>query len=127
MRDLLGIVPPSDRLGCLQDIHWPDGEWGYFPTYSMGAMAAAQLFQAARRDRPDILPAIGRGDFQPLMAWLGAHVHSLGSLYSTDELLQRASGAPLGADAFKAHLQARSLNGASGPSHTPRPGGEDGR
>jgi len=49
MRELLGIVPPNDALGCLQDIHWPDGAWGYFPTYTLGALAAAQLFAATRR------------------------------------------------------------------------------
>ena len=49
MRELLGIVPPDDALGCLQDIHWPDGGWGYFPTYTLGALAAAQLFAAAAR------------------------------------------------------------------------------
>ncbi|MBM3650183.1 MAG: carboxypeptidase M32, partial [Alphaproteobacteria bacterium] len=67
MRELLGIVPPDAALGCLQDIHWPDGGWGYFPTYTMGALAAAQLFAAACRTEPGLLAAIGRGDFKPLL------------------------------------------------------------
>jgi carboxypeptidase Taq len=109
MRRLLGIVPPDDRLGCLQDIHWPDGAWGYFPTYTLGAMTAAQLFAAARAADPDIVPAIARGDFAPLFAWLRANVHGLASLLPTDALLVRATGRPLDTAAFTAHLEARYL------------------
>lgn len=109
MRDLLGITPPEDRLGCLQDIHWYDGAWGYFPTYTLGALAAAQLFQAATRQKPEIPEALSRGDFAPLLDWLRTHVHGQGSRLSTDELLTEATGAPLGVDAFKAHLHARYL------------------
>jgi len=109
MRELLGVVPPDDALGCLQDIHWPDGGWGYFPTYTLGALAAAQLFAAARRAHPDLLDAIGQGDFAPLLGWLRANVHGKGSLASTDEILAEATGAPLGTAAFKAHLESRYL------------------
>jgi len=107
MRELLGVVPPDDRLGCLQDIHWPSGGWGYFPTYTLGAMTAAQLFDAATRADADILPGIGRGDFAPLLGWLRANVHAQGSLLETDDLLTRATGRPLDAGVFKAHLQRR--------------------
>ena len=109
MRGVLGIEPPDDRDGCLQDIHWAEGAFGYFPTYSLGAMAAAQLFEAAGRAVPDLMAAIAEGDFAPLMAWLGDNVHALGSLLTSDELIARATGRPLGADAFKRHLQARYL------------------
>lgn len=109
MRDLLGVTPPDDRLGCLQDIHWYDGAIGYFPTYTLGAMMAAQLFASATERQPDILPGIARGDFTPLVGWLRANVHAHGSRYSADELLSRATGAPLSAAAFKAHLQRRYL------------------
>lgn len=107
MRELVGVVPPDDRLGCLQDVHWPSGGWGYFPTYTLGAMTAAQIFDAACRAEPEILPAIGRGDFSRLVGWLRTHVHSQGSLYQTDELLTRATGRPLDAGVFKAHLRRR--------------------
>lgn len=110
MVELLGIRPPDDRRGCLQDIHWPDGAFGYFPTYSLGAMAAAQLAEAARADDAEIMPAIAKGDFGPLMAWLRPHIHNLASLVPTDELLARATGKPLNADAFKAHLRRRYLD-----------------
>ena len=112
MMGLLNIAPPNDRLGCLQDLHWPDGDFGYFPTYTLGAMAAAQLVAAARAADPDIMAGIGRGDFVPLMSWLREHVHSKGSLLSTDELLREAAGAPLGAAAFMAHLKERYLGAA---------------
>jgi carboxypeptidase Taq len=107
MRDLLGVTPPNDRVGCLQDIHWPSGGWGYFPTYTLGAMTAAQIFDAACTAEPDILPAIGRGEFAPLVSWLRTQIHSQGSLYQTDELLTRATGRPLDAEVFKAHLRRR--------------------
>jgi carboxypeptidase Taq len=110
MRELLGVAPPDDALGCLQDIHWPDGGWGYFPTYTLGALAAAQLFAAARKAHPDLLAAIGRGDFSILLSWLRTNVHGKGSFLSTDQILEQASGAPLGASAFKAHLESRYLS-----------------
>jgi len=106
---LLGITPPDDRLGCLQDIHWYGGSWGYFPTYTLGAMTAAQLFDAARRADPNIMPAIGGGDFGPLRTWLRANVHGLGSSLSTRELLVRATGRALDAEVFKTHLKERYL------------------
>ncbi len=110
MKELVGVVPPDDRDGCLQDIHWPGGSWGYFPTYTLGAMTAAQLFDAAKRADASILPGLSRGDFAPLMAWLRKNVHSLGSLVSTREILTRATGRPLDAAVFKAHLKARYLD-----------------
>ncbi len=113
MKELLGVVPPSDRLGCLQDIHWPSGGWGYFPTYTLGAMTAAQLFDAATRANGDVLPGIARGDFRPLLSWLRANVHSKGSLLETDELLTEATGRPLDAEVFKAHLKRRYGTGAT--------------
>jgi carboxypeptidase Taq len=112
MQELLGITPPDDALGCLQDIHWYDGAWGYFPTYTLGAMAAAQIFAAAVAAVPDIPEAIGRGDFAPLMSWLGDRVHGLGSLYATDALIEHATGKPLDPKVFEAHLKARYLGEA---------------
>ncbi|MGE5476225.1 MAG: carboxypeptidase M32 [Bacteroidales bacterium] len=108
-RRLLGITPPDDRLGCLQDIHWYGGSWGYFPTYTLGAMTAAQLFDAATRADAAIRPALGRGDFAPLLVWLRTNVHGKGSSLSTRDLLTQATGRPLDAAVFKAHLQKRYL------------------
>ncbi|MGO4173796.1 carboxypeptidase M32 [Bosea sp. TAF32] len=107
MKSLLGVTVPDDRVGCLQDIHWPSGGWGYFPTYTLGAMTAAQIFDAACRAEPAILPGIGKGDFSPLVGWLRANIHGKGSLLSTDDLLTEATGRPLDASVFKAHLRRR--------------------
>lgn len=112
MKALLGVAVPDDRRGCLQDIHWPSGGWGYFPTYTLGAMTAAQIFDAACRAEPGILPGIGRGDFAPLVGWLRANIHGKGSLLSTDDLLTEATGRPLDAAVFKAHLRRRYLEEA---------------
>jgi len=112
MRDLLGVVPQNDAQGCLQDIHWYDGAWGYFPTYTLGAMTAAQLFAAAKRAEPGLEAALARGDFSPLLGWMRANVHVHGALLSTPDLLVRATGAPLSTAAFKAHLRARYVEAA---------------
>jgi carboxypeptidase Taq len=109
MNDLLGIAPMNDREGCLQDIHWYDGNWGYFPTYTVGALIAAQLFEAVRRDLPDVLEAIAAGEFAPLLGWLRQHVHSRGSLLSTAEIVEGATGRPLGTASFERHLRDRYL------------------
>lgn len=110
MRTLLGVDVPDDRRGCLQDIHWAVGSIGYFPTYTLGALAAAQLFAAAKARDAAILPGIAKGNFRPLMRWLRQQVHGKGSLTSTDRILREATGKPLGTAAFKAHLKARYLN-----------------
>ena len=105
----LGLTVPNDSLGCLQDIHWPGGAWGYFPTYTLGAMTAAQLFRAACQADADILPGLSKGDFAPLRAWLRANVHAKGSLITTDQLLVAATGRPLSAEVFRTHLRERYL------------------
>ena len=105
MERLLGIRPPNDRLGCLQDIHWYDGAWGYFPTYTLGALAAAQLYAAAKAANPGL--ALANGEFAPLLEWMRMNLHAKASSRSTGELLEEATGARLGTAAFKAHLEAR--------------------
>jgi carboxypeptidase Taq len=109
LRGLLGIVPTDDREGCLQDIHWYDGIWGYFPTYTLGALIAAQLFEAARAAIPDVLEAIAGGEFASLLGWLRGRIHSKGSLLSTAELVEAATGRPLGTASFERHLRNRYL------------------
>ncbi|ALG71774.1 peptidase M32 [Azospirillum thiophilum] len=110
MAELVGVVPPDDRLGCLQDIHWPGGGWGYFPSYTLGAMTAAQLFEAARTADPEIVPALSRGEFAPLVAWLRVNVHETGCFHASgDDLLTAATGRPLDATVFRRHLEQRYL------------------
>ncbi len=109
LRALLGITPPNDAEGCLQDIHWYDGGFGYFPSYTLGAMTAAQLMAAARRAVPDLDAALAEGDHAPLLAWLRSHVHGQGSRLAFNELLRAATGKPLDPGDFEVHLRARYL------------------
>ncbi len=109
MRELLGIVPPDDTLGCLQDIHWPDGAFGYFPSYSLGALLAAQFFAAAERDLPDLHADLARGVFGDLLSWLRSHVHSRARSVSLERVVVDATGAPVATDAFLTHLDRRYL------------------
>jgi len=106
---LLGIRPPHDGLGCLQDIHWHDGAFGYFPSYTLGAMAAAQLMAALRRAEPDLDAQFARGEMAPMMRWLGERVHAQGARLGFQDLLRHATGKRLDAQDFTAHLTARYL------------------
>lgn len=107
MREYLGVVPRTDAEGCLQDIHWAAGSFGYFPDYTVGAVAAAQFFAAARKAVPDMDARLGAGDFSALKSWLDENVHAFGSKLSFDELTRRATGTELSARAFKDALRER--------------------
>jgi len=108
-KKLLGLDVPGDREGCLQDIHWFDGAFGYFPCYSLGAMTAAQFFEAACQARPEISAEIEHGKFDTLQGWLKANVHELGSSLSTPGIVTHATGRPLDIAVFKRHLEQRYL------------------
>lgn len=110
MERLVGVVPDTDRDGCMQDVHWMDGMFGYFPTYTLGAMMAAQLFDAASRQIGDVDQAIEDGEFEVLLEWLRDNIHSAGSRYETDELLREATGSRLDSTYFKDHLRQRYLD-----------------
>ena len=116
MNGLLGIVPPDDADGCMQDIHWPSGSFGYFPTYTLGALAAAQFFQAAREEggmnnlmQETLDLSLEKGDFALLASWVRRNVHEVGSSRTPDEIILAATGRLLGTAAFKAHIEARYL------------------
>jgi carboxypeptidase Taq len=109
LRSLLGITPPDDARGCLQDIHWHDGGFGYFPSYTLGAMAAAQLMKAARTATPGLDDALAEGEMAPLLSWLRKHVHGHGSKLGFQDLLRAATGKPLDPMDFQEHLRARYL------------------
>ncbi len=110
MMELLGVDTRGNfRNGPLQDVHWPEALFGYFPCYSLGAMYAAQWFAAMRRQLPDLDERIGAGDLSPVFDWLRQNIWSQASLWTTDELAVRASGEALNPAHFKAHLEARYL------------------
>lgn len=98
--ELLGIMPPDDSRGVLQDIHWALGSFGYFHTYTLGTLAAAQLYEAAGAALRDLEGSLAAGDFGPLLGWLREHVHGQGSRYPAAELIERATGQPLSPGAF---------------------------
>ncbi|HWE40524.1 MAG TPA: carboxypeptidase M32 [Isosphaeraceae bacterium] len=101
---VLGLRPPDDALGCLQDIHWSAGLVGYFPTYTLGNLYAAQLFDRFVADEGDPSGAFARGDFDPLLAWLRDRVHRHGRRYPPAQLIERATGSPLDHRPFLAAL-----------------------
>ncbi len=108
MRELLGLsTKGNDRDGCMQDVHWPAGLIGYFPTYTLGALTAAQLYRAAAAAIDGLEAQLRRGELAALDAWLERQVWSQGSLLDTPALVARATGAPLSTAAFEAHLEAR--------------------
>lgn len=107
MEKLLGITPPDNAKGCMQDVHWPAGLVGYFPAYALGNMIAAQLYNAAVKAHPEIPAELGNGNFKPLREWLRDNVHSKGSTLTTDELMVQATGEKLNAKYYLDHLSRR--------------------
>ncbi len=101
----LGVRPASDAEGVLQDIHWSHGSFGYFPTYTLGMLTAAQLFAAAERDLGDLDAAFAAGEFRPLLDWLRRKVHDKGRFHEAGELVERATGRPLETADFIAKLR----------------------
>jgi len=101
----LGIRPDTDSEGCLQDIHWSHGNFGYFPTYSLGSVMAAQLYAAAEDDIDDLDAKVAAAEFDDLQEWLASNVHRHGARYETNELVERATGEGLSADAFTDYVE----------------------
>ncbi|HEX5270731.1 MAG TPA: carboxypeptidase M32 [Gemmataceae bacterium] len=93
-RHYLGVVPPDDAAGCLQDGHWAAGMFGYFPTYTLGNVFAAQLMARAREELGDLDEAFARGDFGALLGWLREKVYREGGRYSASRLIERVTGSP---------------------------------
>ena len=119
---LLGLEVPSVNEGVLQDIHWGSGMIGYFPTYTIGNLMAAQLWRALSEDMPDIDERVGAGEFGPLREWLGAHIHSYGRKLDSRELLRRATGEELRVEPFLAYLEGKLLDAGllTAPVRVPR-------
>lgn len=110
MHDYLGLsTAGNDRDGAMQDVHWPSGAFGYFPSYTLGAMMAAQQWAAVERAIPDAAAQIARGDFAAINAWRKAHIWSKASMLSTPDIMRQATGEPLNARHFEAHLRRRYL------------------
>jgi carboxypeptidase Taq len=100
MERLLGVEVPSDALGCLQDVHWGAGSFGYFPSYALGCLIAAQLWEAIEAQTGSREDDLRRGEVAPIQLWLAENVHRHGRRIDTLPLVERATGRPLGVDAF---------------------------
>jgi carboxypeptidase Taq len=105
----LGLKPASDVEGCLQDIHWAVGHFGYFPSYALGAVIAAQLYEALRAARSGLDEEIAAGQFGGVMEWLRDNVHGVGARLPVKELITEATGKPLTAAAYLRYLESKYL------------------
>jgi carboxypeptidase Taq len=104
-KDWFDIEVPEDRLGCLQDIHWSMGAFGYFPTYTLGNLYAAQLLEAMARDLGDIDTLVQSGDWTPMLDWLGPRIHQRGSQVTPSQLIEDATGSPPSPEPFLRYVE----------------------
>lgn len=107
--EMIGLKPKNDAEGVLQDIHWSGGAFGYFPSYCLGNMMAAQIWYKVAEELPDLEAGFAKGDFAPLLDWLRDRVHRHGKRFDTDEMVQHATGKPLGPEALLRYLNERYL------------------
>lgn len=109
MKQYLGITPKTDSEGCMQDIHWYSGTFGYFPTYMLGTMLASQFFTAMTKDVENVHENIKVGKFKPITEWLKKNIHSQGSLYPSSDLVKKVTKSNLDVDAYKEYLTKKFL------------------
>lgn len=105
VKSFLGVDVPDDRRGCLQDVHWSFGLIGYFPTYTLGNLYAAQFWEKINADLPSLKTDLASGNFIPLRNWLNANIHAHGKQFSAPDLCHRVTGKPLSADPLMRHLE----------------------
>lgn len=106
-KDYLGLKVPNDRVGCLQDVHWAFGLVGYFPTYTLGNLYAAQFWEKIGRDIPDLEKRISKGNFADLLGWLRHQIHRHGRRYPSADLCRKITGKELSADPLLRHLEGK--------------------
>lgn len=110
MEEYLGVVPPDDARGVLQDIHWSQGYFGYFPTYSLGNLMSAQIFRQASEEIPDLTEQIASGKFRELLGWLREKIHRHGRKFTAVELLRRVTGRELEAQSYLEYIRLKYSN-----------------
>ena len=128
MERLLGVQVPTVADGVLQDVHWSTGLFGYFPTYTLGNLIAAQLWERISEDLPDLDEQLERGEFAPLREWLREHVHRHGRKFPPRELLRRITGDDLRVEPFLRYLREKLADAGvlvrralgAGPAPAPR-------
>jgi carboxypeptidase Taq len=107
MHDYLGVTPPNNKNGVLQDVHWAGGMIGYFPTYALGNLVSVQLWECIRRDIPNLDEQLERGEFNALLTWLRQNVHGFGSKYEPQELVQKITGSKIDPQPYLKYLQSK--------------------
>jgi carboxypeptidase Taq len=107
MQEYLGLTPPDDAHGVLQDVHWSSGLMGYFSTYALGNLVSAQLWERINADIPDVTGQIRRGEFSALLGWLREKIHRHGAKYQPQELVQRVTGSRIDPAPFVRYLQSK--------------------
>jgi carboxypeptidase Taq len=107
MEDYLGVLPPDDAAGVLQDVHWSGGMIGYFPTYALGNLISAQLWEKINADIPALDEQISSGKFEGLLEWLRENVHRHGRKYKPQELVKRATGSQINPEAYMRYLKSK--------------------
>jgi carboxypeptidase Taq len=107
MKDYLGLTPPDNAKGVLQDIHWSNGYIGYFPTYALGNLISVQLWEKVNTDIPDLVNQIEKGEFKALLDWLRCNIHKYGSKYEPQELVQRVTGSKIDPKPYLRYLQTK--------------------
>ncbi len=105
IQEYLGILPPSDTQGCLQDIHWSLGSFGYFPTYALGNLFSAHFFAAFAKEHPDWDQRVAQGEFSFIRDWLKTNIHQWGRMYDSEELAKKITGKPLSEIAYCTYLK----------------------
>jgi len=105
MKEYLGICPPNDAKGVLQDIHWSMGAIGYFPTYFLGNLLSVLFYKQAVSDLPDIPEQIKKGNFTPLLNWMLKNIYNKGAKYTPEELVMRVTGGPIDTEQFLTYIR----------------------
>ena len=107
MEDYLGIRPPDDRQGVLQDVHWSGGSFGYFPTYALGNLISVQLWEKIQQDIPNLESQISQGEFGELLAWLRTNIHRHGAKFEPQELVKRVTGTTIRPEPYMHYLRGK--------------------
>ena len=105
MQDYLGVTPPNDAEGVLQDVHWSGGMIGYFPTYALGNLASVQLWDKLVEENPNVYDEIAQGKFDTILGWMREHVHKHGCMYEPQEIMLKATGSKINAEPYMAYLK----------------------
>ena len=106
-RDMLGVAPKNDAEGCLQDVHWSEGLFGYFPSYLLGHLISAQLSEAMKAAIGSPEQHVAEGDVEPLLGWLRANVHPIGRALDAEGLVRQVTGRPLCSEPFLRYLETK--------------------